>query len=132
MLPKFEFTLKDVPPEFINIIIIIHTLLTKSIQHYLKDAQSIKHKDTHKNMSWEALDKFIEDLNSELHFENGKLIETDKAFDLLTQLTSGKIEFYHQIEDIIIYTPLFHIETGSDKELLNHIYNLYTFLYLYF
>lgn len=125
MLPKFEFTLKDVTPDFINIIIIIQTLLTKSIQHYLKEAQSIKHKDIHKNMSWEALDKFIEDLNSELHFENGKLIETDKAFDLLSQLTSGKIEFYHQIEDIIIYTPLFHIETGSDKELLTHVYNLF-------
>ena len=125
MLPKFEFTLKDVTPDFINIIIIIHTLLTKTMQHYLKDSQSFKHADTHKNMSWEALDKFIEDLNSELHFENGKLIETDKAFDLLSQLTSGKIEFYHQIEDLIIYTPLLHIETGSDKELLTHIYNLF-------
>jgi len=125
MLPKFEFTLKDVTPDFINIIIIIYTLLIKSTQHYLKETQSINHKDTHKNMSWEALDKFIEDLNSELHFENGKLIETDKTFDLLTQLTSGKIEFYHKIEDIIIYTPLFHIETGSDKELLTHIYNLF-------
>ena len=125
ILPKFEFTLKDVTPDFINIIIIIHTFLTKATQYRLKKAHSIKHADTHKNMSWEALDKFIEDLNSELHFKNGKLIETDKAFDLLCQLTSGKIEFYQQIEDIIIYTPLFHIETGSDKELLIHIYNLF-------
>lgn len=125
MLPKFDFTLKDVTPDFINVIIIIQTLLTKSMQYYLKYAQSMQYKDIHQNMYWEDLDKFIEDLNSELHFENGKLIETDKAFDLINQLTSGKIEFYHQIEDIIIYTPLFHIETGSDKELLTHIYNLF-------
>lgn len=121
MLPKFEFNWEDITPEFINTILIVFTLITKAVQMHLINRNEGKIED----LSWDALDKFIDDLNSELRFENGKLIETDKAYDLISLLISGRIEFYHQIEDLIIFMPLLHLKSYSDNELLTNIYNLF-------
>ena len=121
MLPKFDFNWEDITPEFINILLVVFTLITKAMQLYLININDGKLED----LSWDALDKFINDLNSELRFENDKLVETDKSYNLITMLCCGRIEFYHKIEDVIIYTPLLHLRSGSDNELLENIYNLF-------
>lgn len=121
MLPKFDFNWEDITPEFINILLVVFTLITKAMQLYLINIGDGKLED----LSWDALDKFIDDLNSEFRFENDRLIETDKSYNLMTMLCCGRIEFYHKIDDVIIYTPLLHLKSGSDNVLLENIYNLF-------
>ena len=121
MLPKFYFEWKHITPEFINTLLIVYTLIVKACQYYLMNIT----KNFSPNISWESLDKLINDLNSELHFENCKLKETDSAYNLMTILCCGQIEFYHKMDDFIIFTPLYPLYSGSDKEILEIIYKTF-------
>jgi hypothetical protein len=121
LLPKFQIKPEQIDIELLNNLIAIHTECIRCInQNNRIDGKLL-------DSRWDSLDKFIDNMNSELEInDDGTIKYTDKLYNYFTILTSGDTSFFKNTEEFIIYTPLYNEPYhGNDYNLLKHIYKLF-------
>ena len=124
LYPKFNFEASDITLDFINSLLLIHTESVRGANSKLNNYE----KTANSTINWEILDNFYRDLINNINFkdsESNKIIITDKLYDLFVILTSGNIDHYKNINDLIIYLPMIKEKHWSNRRIISMAYKLF-------